>query len=75
MPMGAINRKTGDYRCHSGGGSANLVAPDSSRTPPSPAMNALAAPRMTRSGQTCYTGLRGGTYTITASGRKNYGGC
>ena len=26
-------------------------------------------------GQTCYTGPRGGTYTITASGRKNYSGC
>lgn len=26
-------------------------------------------------GQTCYTGPRGGTYTITASGRKNYNGC
>ncbi len=26
-------------------------------------------------GGTCYTGPRGGTYTITASGRKNYGGC
>ena len=24
---------------------------------------------------TCYTGPRGGTYTITASGKKNYGGC
>lgn len=24
---------------------------------------------------TCYTGPRGGTYTITASGNKNYGGC
>ena len=23
----------------------------------------------------CYTGPRGGTYTITASGNKNYGGC
>ncbi len=23
----------------------------------------------------CYTGPRGGTYTITASGRRNYGGC
>lgn len=23
----------------------------------------------------CYTGPRGGRYTITASGRKNYGGC
>jgi len=24
---------------------------------------------------TCYTGPRGGTYTLTASGRKNYSGC
>jgi hypothetical protein len=23
----------------------------------------------------CFTGPRGGTYTITASGRKNYSGC
>jgi hypothetical protein len=27
------------------------------------------------SGQTCFVGPRGGTYTITKSGRKNYGGC
>ncbi|MGO8220635.1 excalibur calcium-binding domain-containing protein [Rhizobium ruizarguesonis] len=33
----------------------------------------LSAPR-TRSNQ-CYTGPRGGTYTITASGNKNYDGC
>lgn len=26
-------------------------------------------------GSTCYTGPRGGTYTITPSGRKNYNGC
>ena len=25
--------------------------------------------------KTCYTGPRGGTYTLTASGDKNYGGC
>jgi hypothetical protein len=29
------------------------------------------APASTR----CYVGPRGGTYTITKSGRKNYGGC
>lgn len=29
----------------------------------------------TTSGPTCHTGPRGGTYTITSSGRKNYGGC
>lgn len=36
------------------------------------------APRMNHSslgGQTCYVGPRGGTYTITKTGRKNYGGC
>ena len=27
------------------------------------------------SGGICYTGPRGGTYTLTASGSKNYGGC
>lgn len=26
-------------------------------------------------GQTCFVGPRGGTYTITKSGKKNYGGC
>jgi hypothetical protein len=31
------------------------------------------SPRRASSG--CYRGPRGGTYTITASGRKNYGGC
>nr|WP_232348105.1 YHYH domain-containing protein [Cupriavidus taiwanensis] len=69
------NRKKGEYHCHRGGGSANLASPDASRTPPSRAMNALVAPRTTGSRQTCYQGPRGGTYTITASGRKNYGGC
>ncbi|WP_223426915.1 excalibur calcium-binding domain-containing protein [Tateyamaria pelophila] len=28
-----------------------------------------------RSSSRCYVGPRGGTYTITASGNKNYGGC
>lgn len=34
-------------------------------------------PRSTsrRSSSRCYVGPRGGTYTITASGNKNYGGC
>lgn len=26
-------------------------------------------------GKTCYVGPRGGSYTITKSGKKNYGGC
>lgn len=33
-----------------------------------------ATPRRTSSSR-CYVGPRGGTYTITASGNKNYGGC
>ena len=33
-----------------------------------------ASPRRTSSSR-CYVGPRGGTYTISASGNKNYGGC
>lgn len=42
------------------------------------AAKATAAPRRVtsyRSASRCYTGPRGGRYTITSSGRKNYGGC
>lgn len=34
-----------------------------------------AASSTSYGGGTCYVGPRGGTYTITKSGRKNYGGC
>lgn len=34
-----------------------------------------APPRYQAYAPICHTGPRGGTYTITASGRKNYGGC
>lgn len=37
--------------------------------------NGVRSPARASGGATCYTGPRGGTYTITASGRKNYGGC
>ena len=57
------NRKTGDYHCH--------------KTPPtSPSAQTttqLAAPK--KDEPVCHVGPRGGTYTITASGRKNYSGC
>lgn len=55
------NRKTGDYHCH--------------RAPVTRA--ALASTAIGTPGQTpkCFTGPRGGTYTITPSGRKNYNGC
>lgn len=34
-----------------------------------------AAQRQIAAASRCYTGPRGGTYTITASGNKNYDGC
>jgi hypothetical protein len=58
------NRKTGDYHCHRPQG------------PPSGNSSAAPQQQQQQSGsQTCYTGPRGGTYTITKSGRKNYAGC
>ncbi len=71
------NRKTGDYHCHR----APSVEP--AVTQPAPALPAQtsgakppAASRVPRPATpTCYTGPRGGTYTITPSGKKNYGGC
>lgn len=42
--------------------------------PPTAAASPSTASQ-TSGGQTCYVGPRGGTYTITASGRKNYSGC
>ncbi|MBZ7925037.1 excalibur calcium-binding domain-containing protein [Ensifer adhaerens] len=38
------------------------------------AASLISSPRQTSSSR-CFVGPRGGTYTITASGRKNYGGC
>jgi len=58
---------------YSGTPSTPRTALSTSPPPSSPAYK-QTAPRAT-SGQTCYTGPRGGTYTITASGRKNYSGC
>lgn len=68
------NRKTGEYHCHRGGGSSSSRSPSVSDARPARA-NALMTGKPTSNGPTCYTGPRGGTYTITASGRKNYGGC
>lgn len=47
-------------------------------TPTTPTMPVAPAPssNFTTSGSaTCYVGPRGGTYTITRSGKKNYSGC
>ncbi|TWO67771.1 YHYH domain-containing protein [Caenimonas sedimenti] len=63
------NRKTGDYHCHRGGSAA---APAPQR--PGGAQVQRAAPSYP-SQPVCHVGPRGGTYTITPSGRKNYSGC
>lgn len=67
------NRKSGDYHCHRAPAIAPPVQPPavkSGQTALGPD-KAAALPN----GKTCFVGPRGGTYTITASGKKNYGGC
>lgn len=63
------NRKTGDYHCHR---AQAVQRPAQVEAAPAQAassvMRSPAAP-------TCYTGPRGGTYTLTKSGKKNYNGC
>lgn len=66
------NRKTGEYHCHRGSTSTRSAQLLDSNVPRANAMKPDVRPS---GGPTCYTGPRGGTYTITASGRKNYGGC
>lgn len=55
------NRKTGDYHCH--------------KPPPSQSQQQQIDPSSTGNKPTCYSGPKGGTYTITPTGRKNYQGC
>jgi hypothetical protein len=67
------DRKTGDYHCHRG--------PAAPSQPPSGLRDASATGQGTAgtpapSGSpACHVGPRGGTYTITSSGRRNYAGC
>ena len=53
----------------------NSLARSASTQRQSFASTTTAVTPRSNGGQTCYTGPRGGTYTITASGRKNYSGC
>lgn len=59
---------TGGGFTSSGTSPQSAYAPETSRAAP-------ARPATASNGATCHVGPRGGTYTITASGRKNYGGC
>lgn len=66
---------------HSGGSSAAVARSPASQplyspgTPNTPQAAFAPGGSYTVGGRTCYVGPRGGTYTITASGRKNYSGC
>lgn len=63
------NRKTGDYHCHR----AQLPRPASPS--PSPPAARLTPDRGASLPPACHVGPRGGRYTISPSGRKNYGAC
>jgi len=69
------SRQTGEYHRHREGGRAAAGMVPSPSPAGSRSANSFVSTRSASSGQTCYTGPRGGTYTITASGHKNYGGC
>ncbi len=72
------NRKTGEYHCHGDG----RAAPSTSgqREQLNSLYDSPGSGKQWNSGghalpRGCYVGPRGGTYTITKSGRKNYSGC
>lgn len=72
------NRKTGEYHCHGGGRAAPPASGqreqlNSLYDTPSSGKQSNSAGQALPPG--CYVGPRGGTYTITKSGRKNYSGC
>lgn len=74
------NRKTGDYHCHRAPVRTQPAALAAIPRPPVQSLDGYrpvnAAPPARAPGRPqCFTGPRGGTYTITASGRKNYSGC
>jgi hypothetical protein len=71
------NRKTGDYHCHRASAalaqSTASIAPSGVQQKSGSVPNKLAPQSI--GAPTCYVGPRGGTYTITKSGKKNYSGC
>ena len=68
--LGAFDGAPGAAR--SSGSPSSYPTPSAYQAPSAPSSR---GPARASGGATCYTGPRGGTYTITASGRKNYGGC
>ena len=61
---------------HPGGGQPQRNRPHNAAMPASaPGLSAVPQPPRSNLPPGCFVGPRGGTYTITKSGRKNYGGC
>ncbi|HHV47438.1 MAG TPA: YHYH domain-containing protein [Rhodocyclaceae bacterium] len=67
------NRKTGEYHCHRS--SAAKPKPSQPTEKPNAKSAQVSAQPLRSLPPGCYVGPRGGTYTITKSGRKNYRGC
>lgn len=72
-----MNRKTGVYHCHRASAETEPTAGAASGAGGSPRGTAAARAETASpaAGPTCHVGPRGGTYTITKSGKKNYRGC
>ncbi|MBA4342197.1 MAG: YHYH domain-containing protein [Methylibium sp.] len=69
------NKKTGEYHCHGAGVTSR---PSKEREPPLDPTASTTDRSETKQRALppgCYVGPRGGTYTLTKSGKKNYGGC
>jgi hypothetical protein len=69
------NRKTGDYHCHRAPAATSTPEGAPSRPQRPPESQVSRAYESPRGGPQCFVGPRGGTYTLTPSGRKNYNGC
>lgn len=69
------NRRTGDYHCHRTPSVQPVVRPAQAQNVLADLPTNSTAPPDNSSKPTCYTGPRGGTYTLTKRGKKNYGGC
>lgn len=68
------NKKAGEYHCHRAPSIATSPGQSSSngQTPAKSNKQSLSSGNLPPG---CHVGPRGGTYTITKSGKKNYGGC
>lgn len=72
------NKKTGEYHCHKASqktDSKPVMSLLDTKSQDTPSKIKSVAPTTQALPSGCHVGPRGGTYTITKSGKKNYGGC